>query len=102
MKRKQKKVKINYKRMVRDIILFGIIIYSLIGTVVSLGSSKPEKYEGGYSTYYVSEGETLWSIAKKQNYNMDIRQVIHLIEKDNDINSVLQLGQELNLREYYK
>lgn len=100
--KKQKKIRINYKRMVRDILLTIIIIYSFIGTCISLASSKPESYEGDYNTYYVSKGETLWSIAKKQDYNMDIRQVIHLIECDNNINSILQPGQELILREYYK
>lgn len=103
--KRSRKVKVNYFKLIRSLIILAVIIYFLIIGVHNLIKSlEPKTYEGSYTTYYVSKGETLWTIAKNQNSteNMDIRQIIYLIQKDNNIPSNLQIGQELKLREIYE
>lgn len=102
--KKGKKIKINYFKLVRSLIILGIIIYFLIaGTTKVIASLSKEDYNGDYTTYYVSKGETLWSIAKDQNSNLDIRQIIYLIRQDNNnMSAELEIGQEIVLREIYE
>lgn len=101
--KRNRKVKINYFKFIRSLIILGIIIYLLIlGTTNVLAGLHKEDYNGNYNSYSISKGETLWSIAKDQNSNLDIREVIYLIKQDNSISSELSIGQEIVLREIYE
>lgn len=99
----KRKVKINYFKFTRSLIILIILIYLLItGTTKVLATLQKNEYQGNYNTYYVSKGETLWSIAEKQNSNLDVREIIHMIKEDNNITPELSIGQELILREIYE
>lgn len=57
-----------------------------------------------FSTYYVTKGETLWSIASPyaEESNKDIRDVIAQIRKDNNnMSPELSIGQEIMVRSQY-
>lgn len=101
---KGRKIKINYFKFIRSLIILIIIIYFLIlGTTKVIASLSKEDYTGDYTTYYVSKGETLWTIAKEQNSDLDIRQIIYLIRQDNNnMSPELEIGQEIILREIYE
>lgn len=102
MKRRTK-VKINYFKLLRNLIILGIMIYLLITGISNLIQSiQPKEYIGDYTTYYVTKGDTLWSISEEMDSDLDIRQIIHLIREDNQISPNLQIGQELKLREVYE
>ena len=46
--------------------------------------------------------ERLWNIAEKVSENRDIREVVYIIEKDNNLDSAnLSIGQELKIRSEY-
>ena len=104
-KRNQRKIRINYFKMVRSLIILGVIIYFIILGISNLFTIlKTEDYTVEYTTYYVSKGETLWSIAEQQNFdNMDIREIVYMIRKDNNgIDGNLSIGQEIKLRTIYQ
>lgn len=62
----------------------------------------PTTYDGEYSTYFVSKGERLWDIAEEVADGKDVREVVYIIEKDNNLdNANLHIGQELKLRAEY-
>lgn len=100
----QKKVKVNYFKLIRGLVIIGLTIYLIIEIFNKiLEPGIPLNYEGEYTIYYVSKGETLWTIAKQQNFeNKDLREIIHIIEKDNNIDGHLTIGQELKLRSIYE
>ena len=99
----KRKVKVNYFKFIRSLVILGIIIYFIIIGIQGLFTNlQPKEYEGEYTTYYVSKGETLWTISKSLNSNLDIREVVHLIREDNNISANLQIGQELKIREIYE
>ncbi|WP_299996563.1 LysM peptidoglycan-binding domain-containing protein [uncultured Clostridium sp.] len=102
--KRNRRVKVNYFKFIRSLIILGIIIYLLIlGTTKVIAGLHKEPYKADYNTYYVSKGETLWSIAKNQNSKLDIREVIYLIRQDNDnMSPELSIGQEIVLREIYE
>lgn len=101
--KKNQRRRINYFKLIRTLIILTIIIYSIIIGINNLLNSNKE-YTGEYTTYYVSKGETLWSIAKQQNFeNKDIREVIYEIRQDNNgIDGNLTIGQEIKLRTIYE
>lgn len=101
-KRNSRKVKINYFKMIRSILILILLVYLLIlGVQNIISKSQKEEIEVSYSTYYVNKDETLWSIAEQQNYDGDIRDVVYAIRKDNNINGNLSIGQELQIRNIY-
>ena len=101
-KRNSRRVKINYFKMIRSILILILLVYLLIlGVQNIISKSQKEEIEVSYSTYYVNKGETLWSIAEQQNYDGDIRDVVYAIRKDNNINGNLSIGQELQIRNIY-
>lgn len=101
-KRNSRRVKINYFKMIRSLLILATIIYLLIlGVQNIITNSQKEEVEVSYSTYYVSKGETLWSIASQQEYDGDIREVVYKITKDNNIDGNLSIGQEIQLRNIY-
>lgn len=67
-------------------------------------SPKHKNYEYTYKSYTVSLGERLWDIAKEElksnpyYYGEDIRQVIHEIQKDNNISGNIYPGQIIKIR----
>ena len=89
----------NMKKFIRSIlILLGIILcLTLFISKGSLSHGEPE-----YKTIYVSEGDTLWNIAKSNQKNnqyykdKDVRYIINDIMEINDLNnSEININQEL-------
>ena len=100
--RKRKRIA-KIKRISIECILGILLIFSISFILMSwLDSNIPIKYEGEYITYTVSKGERLWNIAEKVSENRDIREVVYIIEKDNNLDSAnLSIGQELKIRSEY-
>lgn len=92
---------VSIKRFIRSIliVLLIIIILSLVMVKSSLSYKEIE-----YNKIFVSEGDTLWNIAKhNQNYNnyyknKDIRYIMNDIMRINNLKtSDLAINQELNI-----
>ena len=89
----------NVKKFVRSILIVLGIILSL---TLFISKSTLSHKEIEYKTIYVSEGDTLWNIAKSnqasnQHYkNKDVRYIINDLMKINDLsNSNIHINQEL-------
>lgn len=83
-----------------------LIIMSLIFIMIMIGAlideAKAAKYVGELETYTVMPGETLWDIAEDIESDMDIREIIYWIKKDNGLkDSSISAWQELKIRESY-
>ena len=101
LQRKRKVAKI--KRTIWSFIL-GVAVLTSFTTIFAnwLEGDIPTSYEGEYSTYHVSKGDRLWDIAEEVSGSKDVREVIYIIEKDNNLDSAnLHIGQELKLRAEY-
>lgn len=90
---------VNIKKFVRSIT---IVILIIIGLSLLISKTTYSHGEKQYKTIYVSNGDTLWSIAKSnQETNdyykeKDIRYIINDIAKINNIeNSNIKINQEL-------
>ena len=84
------------------------IVIAIILTIVAvmgayfIGTKEEPEYTGGFKTYTVRPGETLWSIASDIESDKDIREVIHMIKKDNGMTeSSINAWQQLQLRNEY-
>ena len=89
----------NFKRFIRSIL---IILVTTIVLVLLIGNYTFSHKEIEYKRIYISEGDTLWNIAKlNQTSNdyykgKDIRYIINdLIEINNLKTSNMQINQEL-------
>jgi cell division protein YceG involved in septum cleavage len=83
--------------------LFTIITITMIVCLFVNHHNEQERnyHYNNTTTYYVSQGETLWSIAKQfSNNKQDIRKVIYEIELLSECNANLQIGQELTIPIY--
>lgn len=101
LQRKRKVARI--KRTIWSFIL-GIAVITTFTVAFAnwLEGDIPTNYEGEYSTYFISKGERLWDIAKEVANGKDVREVVYIIEKDNNLDSAnLKIGQELKLRAEY-
>lgn len=100
--RKRKRIA-KIKRISIECILGILLIFSMSFILTSwFDSNIPIKYEGDYIIHTVSKEERLWSIAEKVSENRDIREVVYIIEKDNNLDSAnLSIGQELKIRSEY-
>ena len=95
---KQQKI---LKRRVGGLLL--IIMGGIVGVSLLMGNKKTFSYiETNYKKMYVSSGETLWEISKKEAVNnlyykkKDIRYIISDIKAINELKtSELFIGQEL-------
>ena len=95
-----KKLKIiNKGKFIRSSIILLLSIISILFIIIN--SNKIEEKEITYATYHVSKGDTLWTIAKEQNSNKDIREIIYMIRQDNNIGANLSIGQEIQIRNIY-
>lgn len=90
---------VNFKKFVRSICLILLVIFIL--SIVCAKSTLSHK-ETEYIAFYVSEGDTLWSIAAElqgnnEYYkNKDIREVIFNLKNINNLESTnLYVDQEL-------
>jgi hypothetical protein len=80
------------------------IILTLVAVIGAyfIGTEEEPEYTGGYKTITVMPGETLWSIAGDIESEKDIREVIHIIKKDNGMTeSNINAWQKLKIRENY-
>ena len=91
----------NVKKFIRSILIVLGIILALSLIISKASYSHREKT---YKTIYVSEGDTLWNIAKSnqkdnQYYkNKDIRYIINDIMKINNLeNSSIKINQKLEI-----
>ena len=89
----------NVKKFVRSILIILGIILSLSLIIAKVSYSHGEKQ---YKSIYVSEGDTLWNIAKDNQKNnvyykdKDVRYIINDLMKINNLsNSNIQVNQEL-------
>ena len=101
LQRKRRNAKI--RKVVIGVFLY---IFFMLVTMVSfvnwLQGDIPLNYDGEYTTYVVSKGDRLWNIAEHYSEGKDVREVVYIIEKDNNLdNSNLSIGQELKIRNEY-
>ncbi len=89
----------NIKKFIRSILIILGIIFSL---TLFINKGTLSHGETAYKTLYVSEGDTLWNIAKSNQRNnqyykdKDVRYIINDIMKINDLNnSEISINQEL-------
>ena len=77
----------SYRRFICIILAIctALCIYGIAGEQKPLQST----------TYVVSDGDTLWSIASKYSKGEDIREVIFRIQSENDIENIIMPGQNL-------
>ncbi len=97
--RKTTKFKFSKYKVIRNftvIIILGLIFFSL----------KSQAYSKTYKTIIVSQGQTLWDIAKEENknneyyQNKDIRYIINDIKNINNLeNSTIFINQKLKIIE---
>lgn len=89
----------NVKKIVRSILIILGIILALSLIIAKASYSHGEKQ---YKSIYVSQGDTLWNIAKDNQKNnvyykdKDVRYIINDLMKINNLsNSNIQINQEL-------
>lgn len=94
---------VNKGKFIRSIILMFILI---MGTSLIITNKSLSHTEIKYRTIYVSNGDTLWSIAKQEQEtneyysNKNIRTIVDDIKQTNSIsNSDLKVNQELKIKE---
>lgn len=92
---------VNLPKFIRSVI---IIFSILIGIMFVISNKSLSHGDTQYKTIYVSQGDTLWNIAKceKQDNpyfeNKDIRDIVNQIKKINSLtNSNLVINQELKI-----
>lgn len=63
---------------------------------------KPDECKD-YKSYVIMQHDTLWNIAKKQDSDKSIQEIVYKIRQDNGIKDCgsLKVGQEIKLREVY-
>jgi LysM domain. len=95
-------MKLKIKNFPRFVCSLVIIIGLTIGVTVIFSNLSTSNGELAYKTITVSNGDTLWNIAKelKNNdeyfSNKDIREIVYNIKKVNKIeDSNLQVGQDI-------
>lgn len=87
------------KAIVGTLIYISLMLISVAAFANWLQGDIPVKYDGEFTTYVVSKGDRLWNIAEQYADGNDIREVIYIIEKDNNLDSAdLSIGQELKIR----
>ncbi len=93
----------NVKRFVRSIL---IILGIILGLTLFISKSTLSHGETEYKTIYVSEGDTLWNIAKTNQINngyykdKDVRYIINDLMRVNNLDtSNIQVDQELLIPE---
>lgn len=89
--------------MKKEIIILSILMTIAVIFAYALSvNAKEEEYTGGFNTYIVMPGETLWSIAEDIDSETDIRKIIHTIKKDNGLTeSNINAWEQLQLRAEY-
>lgn len=96
IKRRRNKVR---KFIVGTVLYVSMMLISLAAFANWLQGDIPTDYDGEFTTYVVSKGDRLWNIAEQYAEGNDIREVIYIIEKDNNLDSAdLLIGQELKIR----
>lgn len=93
-----KKIKINYKKVIRNILVIIALIFLL-----SRSSTTKANKETEIIYYNVSSGQTLWSISKEYCSNSkDIRNYIQDIKELNNMSdSQIYAGQTIKLIKEY-
>ena len=88
---------VNKKKFIKSIATLIMSIFLIIILINTL-TNKPE-YKETYKTIYISEDETLWSIAEEyKKPNQDIRDYIYEIRKLNNMEfAAICEGQELTI-----
>lgn len=93
---------VNKRKFMRSVIIIFLLI---VGMSFIISNKSFSHTEVKYKTIYVSNGDTLWSIAKQEQEtneyynNKNIRTIIEDIKHINSINSNLKENQELKIKE---
>ncbi len=100
---KKVKYKFNPKKFIRNMLL--VILFIILISIFANNILAYENYQ--YERFIVSNGDTLWSIAKQEQeknpyyYNKDIREIIQDIKKTNNLNRTeIVVGQELKIKTF--
>ncbi len=71
----------NFKRfMFISILSISIFVFTFMATLNAYSKDIPQ-----FDYIRVSEGDTLWSIASNYSQNIEIRELIYIISKENNI-----------------
>ncbi len=94
-------MKISFRLLKNIVIILAIIFFCsniIFNSINTVNAGNSEEF----IIVMVNEGDTLWSIAKKYNFNNeDIRKVIYNIEQVNNIEkSIIYPGQQLKVPTY--
>lgn len=101
MQKKRRKARIK-KAVVGGLVYIAFMVTITLLFVNWLSGDIPVEYGGEFTTYTVSKGDRLWNIAEQYSNNKDVREVVYIIEKDNNLdNANLSIGQELKIRNEY-
>ena len=87
---------INKKKFARFVIIV-LAMALFVGFIVN------DKHKiVGYESYFVTDGDTLWDIAKQSNGydHIDIRDIIYDIQQASNISSDIQWGDEIQIPIY--
>ena len=92
---------VNMKKFVRSLILMFVFLVLISFIFVNKSFSHSKK---SYKQIYISCGDTLWSIAKKEKNdnayfeNKEIREIVYELKTTNKLESSdFKIGQELNI-----
>ncbi len=90
---------VNIKKFIRSVL---IILFILVGILLCVNNTTQSSANVKYKEIYISNGDTLWSIAKteKENNlyyeNKDIRDIVSHIKAINKLDSVeIKMNQKL-------
>lgn len=87
------------KRLTRSIIILIILIISIYSLKARAETQREYRRSyiatNVYKEYRVSQGDTLWDIAKEHHPEHDPRKVIYLIRKINDIDPLIHPGDRI-------
>ena len=91
----------NFKKFIRSILIISVIIFCL---TLFISKATLSHGETEYKTIYVSEGDTLWNIAKSNQRNngyyknKDVRYIVNDLMRINNLNNTtININQELKI-----
>lgn len=80
-----------------------LLLIAVCVLIYIVGFTDKAKECADYKSYVIMQHDTLWNIAKKQDSDKSIQEIVYKIRKDNGIKDCgsLKVGQEIKIREVY-